>query len=235
MYSADGDYTVTLTASDDDMLSDETSQVVSISSAVFTASDLSSAEGKVWEIGTAEGCYYVGSSQGSSEWWGGIDAAGVIERACQLDDEFIFYDDGTMEFATQGQVWVEDYLGGSNECIDEGDLIAPFGVYASGIHAFTASDTEITVEGLGAYIGFNKGFNGGELPGDASGTPASSITYEVYEFSDNDGVQRFNHNSGLRCISWRVLLDDAHDCGISPFYKTKKGSRPCAVSPFFCA
>ncbi|MDO7740938.1 MAG: hypothetical protein MUP94_04595, partial [Flavobacteriales bacterium] len=58
------------------------------------------------------------------------------------------------------------------------------------IHAFTASDTEITVEGLGAYIGFNKGFNGGELPGDASGTPASSITYEVYEFSDNDGVQR---------------------------------------------
>ncbi len=189
MYSADGDYTVTLTASDDDMLSDETSQVVSISSAVFTAADLSSAEGKVWKL-DGEGSYYVGPSQGSSEWWGGIDAAGVIERACQLDDEFIFYDDGTMEFATQGQVWVEDFLGGSNECIDEGDLIAPFGVYASGIHAFTASDTEITVEGLGAYIGFNKGFNGGELPGDASGTPASSITYEVYEFSDNDGVQR---------------------------------------------
>jgi len=188
-YSADGDYTVTLTAMDDDMLSDQTSQVVSISSAVFTAADLSSAEGKTWRL-DGESSYYVGPGQGSSEWWGGIDAAGVIERACQLDDAFIFFDDGTFEIATQGQVWAESYMGGANECLDDAALAAPFDVFGSGVHSFTATDTEITVDGLGAWIGFNKAYNGGELNNEGTGTPASSITYEVFEYSNNDGVER---------------------------------------------
>jgi PKD repeat protein len=188
-YSADGDYTVTLTAMDDDMLSDQTSQVVSISSAVFTAADLSSAEGKTWRL-DGESSYYVGPGQGSSEWWGGIDAAGVIERACQLDDAFIFFDDGTFEIATQGQVWAESYMGGANECLDDAALAAPFDVFGSGVHSFTATDTEITVDGLGAWIGFNKAYNGGELNNEGTGTPASSITYEVFEYSNNDGIER---------------------------------------------
>ena len=188
-YAADGEYTVTLTATDDSFASDEATDIVVISSAVFTAADLSSAEGKVWRLDGA-GSYYVGPGQGSSEWWGGIDEAGVIERYCQMDDEFIFFDDGTFEIDTQGDIWVEDYMGGNNECIDETTLSPPLDAFASGTHAFVSSDTEITVQGLGAYIGFNKAFNGGELPGDGSGTPASEITYEVFEYSDVDGVQR---------------------------------------------
>lgn len=188
-YAADGDFTVTLTASDDNFASDEATATISISSAVFTAADLSNAEGKVWRL-DGEASYYVGPAQGSSEWWGGLDAAGVVERYCQMDDEFIFYDDGTFVYDSQGDVWAESYMGGNNECLTDESLTAPFDAYGSGTHAFTATDTEITVNGLGAFLGFNRAYNGAELPTDGSGTPASSITYEVYEYSSNDGVER---------------------------------------------
>ncbi len=188
-YAADGDYTVTLTATDENAQTDQTSQTVSISSAVFTADALSNATGKVWRL-DGESSYFVGPCAGCSDWWPGIDAAGVIERACQLDDEFIFFDDGTFEIATQGDVWVEDYLGFTPSCVDESMLASPFDVFGSGTHTFSSTDTEITVDGTGAYIGFNRPFNGGELPGDASGTPASSITYTVFGYSNNAGVER---------------------------------------------
>ncbi len=188
-YAGDGEYTVILTASDDDFQSDEASQIIVISNAVFTAADMSSPEGKVWKL-DGEGCYIVGPAQGSSEWWGGLDAAGVIERACQMDDEFIFYDDGTFLIETQGEVWAEGYMGGSNACVADDLLNPPFDVYGSGTHSFSATDETVTVTGLGAYIGFNKAFNGGELPNEGTGTPASEIMYEVFEYSNVDGVER---------------------------------------------
>ena len=98
----------------------------------------------------------------------------------RLDDEWIFYDDGTMEYTTDGFVWAESYMGGNNECLDETLLAAPMDAFAAGTHAFTATDTEITVNGLGAFIGLNKAFNGGELPNDGTGTPVETITYEVF-------------------------------------------------------
>ena len=107
-----------------------------------------------------------------------------------MDDEWIFYNDGTLDYVTDGVIWAEGYLGGGNECLDETLLSAPLDAFAAGTHAFTASDTEITVNGVGAFLGFNKAFNGGELPDDGTGTPASSITYEVYEYSNNNGVER---------------------------------------------
>ena len=81
-------------------------------------------------------------------------ATGVVERYCQMDDEFIFYDDGTFS-TTQGDVWAESYMGGNNECLTDESLVSPFDVFGSGTHAFSATDT-ITVNGLGAFIGFNK-------------------------------------------------------------------------------
>ena len=188
-YGMDGNYEVTLTAYDDAGESANTSQTLTISSAVFTAADLASADGKTWML-DGENCYYVGPCQGCNDWWGGIDAAGVIERACQLDDQWVFHSDGTMEYITDGVIWAEDFLGGNNECIDETTLTPPLDAFAAGTHAFTASEAEITVDGLGAFIGFNKGYNGGEHPGDGSGVPASSITYEVFQYTNVDGVER---------------------------------------------
>ena len=39
----------------------------------------------------------------------------------------------------------------------------------------------ITLDGAGAFLGFAKGFNGGEL--DGTNSPAGSITYEVIDYA----------------------------------------------------
>ena len=129
-YGMDGNYEVSLTAYDDAGESDNITQTVTISSAAFTAGTLSSPTGKTWML-DGEASYYVGPCLGCNNWWGGIDAAGVIERACQLDDQWVFYDDGTMEHITDGVIWAEDYLGFAGECIDETELTPPLDVYGA--------------------------------------------------------------------------------------------------------
>ena len=188
-YSAEGNYTVTLTAMDAMGGSDQKSEVISISTAAFTAAALSSAAGKVWRL-DGEGSYFVGPTAGSSEWWGGLDATGVVERACQMDDEFIFTDGGKFEYASQGQVWAEDYMKGAFACTDDAALVSPFDAFGSAVHSFSATDINITVTGNGAYLGFNKAYNGGELPAEGSGMPASELTSEVLEYTNASGVEK---------------------------------------------
>ncbi|MDX1408126.1 MAG: PKD domain-containing protein, partial [Saprospiraceae bacterium] len=182
-YAAEGEYTITLTARDDEGNSDEATSVVVISGVDFTADALSAADGKTWVLDGANS-YFVGPSAGNNEWWPG---PGEGERACQMDDEWIFSDDGTMQYDSKGQVWAEAYMLGPDGCVDDGDLTPPFDVCGSGTHMFVVTegtDTDparITVMGEGAFLGFNKAFNGGELNGvDA---PPSQITYDVLDYS----------------------------------------------------
>jgi PKD repeat protein len=182
-YSADGDYTVTLTAMDDNGNSDETSQVVTISSAVFTPAALTSADGKVWVLdGVAS--FYVGDAIGSNGWWPGITEADLAARACMLDDEFIFFDDGTFVVDTKGEVFAEGYMGGSDACIADGDLPAPYNGLASGNYTFEATDATVKVIGDGAYIGFSKGYMGGEYNG-GDATLSQEITYYVHDYTSD--------------------------------------------------
>ncbi len=187
-YTAEGTYTVTLTAKDGNGESDVATQDIVISSAVFTAATLSSATGKVWKL-NGEASYKVGSAPGAGDFWGGIDAVGVMDRACQMDDEFIFYDNGDFKIDTKGQVWAEGYMLGTNACMDNSALIAPYDVFGGGDFAFTGSATELTVNGLGAYIGFNKPFTGGELDNNGTTAPASTITYQVFEYAKSGNTE----------------------------------------------
>ena len=101
-------------------------------------------------------------------------------------------------------------MGGNFECVDDAALTAPFDAFASGTHSFTATDTEITVNGLGAYFGWNKPYNLGELPGNGSGTPQSSITYEVFDYTANNGVERLTITVDYG-ENQETLTDDPHD------------------------
>jgi len=187
-YAAEGEYTVTLTVGDGQGNTDQTSKTVQISTASFSADVLSNADGKVWRL-AGENSFYVGPFEGSSEWWPGLDAAGVDLQSCRIDDEFIFTDGGSMEYDALGQIWYEDYMGGSNICADESAVTSPFDVLTSGVHAFSVTDATatdpalITVTGDGAFIGFSKPFNGGELNVDTP--PRSEITYRVLEYTNS--------------------------------------------------
>jgi PKD repeat protein len=191
-YTAEGEYTVTLTVSDGLGNSDDISKTVQISSAQFTGATLSSADGKIWKLAGVQS-FYVGPTAGSGEWWGGITEADLVARACQLDDEYIFHDGGMFVYDSKGAVFAEPYMLGNNDCVNDGDIVAPYGPLASGTHAFEvteATDSEparIKVIGEGAFIGFNKAFNGGELNGTIP--PVSEITYTVFDYTSAGGTE----------------------------------------------
>ena len=69
------------------------------------------------------------------------------------------------------------------------------------------------MNGLGAYFDWNKAYNQGELPNDASGTPQSTITYEVFDYTSNDGVDRltitvdYGANPGEAYWTMRMISD----------------------------
>lgn len=191
-YAAEGEYTVTLISSDDMGGSDQISKTVQISSAEFTPAALSSMDGKVWKLaGVAS--FYVGPSPGSGEWWPGITEGDLEARACQLDDEFIFQDDGTYGYDSKGAVFAEDYMGGTFACLNDEDIPEPYDVLGSGTYTFEvteATDTEpatIRVIGEGAFLGFSKAYNGGELNG--TDPPVSEITYDVLDYTNAGGVE----------------------------------------------
>ena len=184
-YTSEGEFTVTLTAMDDMGGSDMKSEIVAISSATFTAAALSNATGKVWKLDGANS-YFVGPTPGSNEWWPGVDVP--ADRPCIFDDEFVFTDGGMFSFDSKGAVWSEAYMGGADACVDDGDIPAPYNVLGSGMHEFSATDTQITVTGSGAYFGFSKPFNGGELDGMLA--PVSEITYEVIDYAKTGNTER---------------------------------------------
>lgn len=204
-YAAEGDYQVTLTAmgaGGDDMAT----QTVSINSATFSAAVLSSAAGKIWKLDGANS-YYVGEGPGGNNYWGGVSAADVVTRACQFDDEFIFFENGDMEYDTKGEVWAEGYMLGGDACAPDGDLVPPYDVFGSGMHTFTATDDQITVNGNGAFFGFNKPYNGGEHT-DGTSTPVSTITYEVigYELSGTTEKVTISINYGSANDYWTMRM-----------------------------
>lgn len=184
-YASEGEFDVTLTANDDMGGSDMKTETVVISSATFSAATLSNAAGKVWKLDGANS-YFVGPTPGSNEWWGGVD--NIDDRACQFDDEFVFTDGGMFSYDTKGEVWAEAYMGGADACVADGDIPAPYNVLGSGMHSFSATDSQITVMGAGAFIGFNKAFNGGELDGMLA--PVSEITYEVIDYAKTGNTER---------------------------------------------
>ncbi len=212
-YAAEGDYDVTLVAMDDNGNMDMVTKTVSVSAAVFTPAVLSSENGKVWKL-AGEGSYKVGDAPGSGVWWGGPSAEDVTgARACQFDDEWIFFDDGTMVYDAKGSVWAEPYMGGPNDCVAEADLTAPYDVFASGTHAFEVVEgdpTQIKTVGLGAFIGFNKPFTGGELNNDGTTAPVSEITYDVLEFTSTatrDIVVLTIDYVGDGCCYWTISIE----------------------------
>ncbi|MFT7233261.1 MAG: surface protein, partial [Cyclobacteriaceae bacterium] len=151
--------------------------------------NLSSAGGKHWKLAPRDHAFYVGPSIGSSEWYANTQVD-VTERDCLFDDQFIFYDDGTFLIDLNGLIWAEDYLANFG-CVTIDQLPLAFQVMGQGAYTYStaasSANSAITVNGAGAFLGFSKGYNGGEYPTDGTGNPVSSITYTIlnYEVIEN--------------------------------------------------
>lgn len=147
--------------------------------------------GKTWKLNPEAGAYKVGDASPTAGNWWSSGAGDVGGRACEFNDEYKFtYSSGVFNYDNKGDFYGDGYLGNnSNDCQPNSNYTptqAPWGsnnyTYSFTEKAGIAGKGQLKVIGLGAHIGLQKVRNGGEVT-----TPATEITYDVLEYSHEDG------------------------------------------------
>lgn len=126
-----------------------------------------------WQMSPEAGALGVGPAVGDISWYS-CDATCVVDRACYYDDQYVFNADGSFANLLGADTWVEGWQGGGDSC---GTPVAPHDGSNAASYTFNTSTNQLTLNGVGAFIGLPKAVNTGELtnPADA---PAS-VTYDV--------------------------------------------------------
>ncbi|QTE22468.1 PKD domain-containing protein [Polaribacter cellanae] len=144
-----------------------------------------------WKVAAEPGSLKVGPSSGSGDWFS-IDAAGVAQRACYFDDEYVFGKDFSFKNVLGNETWLEGWQGSNPEACG-----APVAPHNGGAATFThdAANNKVTITGSGAFLGLPKVNNAGELPNVAVPT---SITYDITLSNNNTEMEvRIEAGSGV--------------------------------------
>ena len=117
------------------------------------------------------------------------------------NDEFIFTAGGVYQYKTNGNARNDGYMGSPNGCISDAELAASGNgaAFGSATHSFTftpAAGTSRPIITLtngasgAAFVGFYKGYYGGENTNSANAPNGGSLTnrYEVMSYL-NDGTK----------------------------------------------
>ncbi len=133
-----------------------------------------------WKIASEVGAIGVGPGLGNLGWFS-LNEEQITERACYLDDEYIFNEDGTFQNVLGTETWIESW---QDAAVTDGACGAPVFPHdgsSPATYTFNEAGEELTLDGRGAYLGVPKAVNGSELgsPGD---TP-DSVTY-IAKFVD---------------------------------------------------
>lgn len=192
-FAQDGLYTISLTATNP-VGSITTSQKSIIAVTVLTDAFL---QGVPWRLVVDEQTLFVGPSLGSSAWWSVpkeyLDGTttGTGDWSCIADDEFTFSAGSVYTYATMGATRNDGYFGSPNGCWTDA-MIAASGngaFFGSGTHTYefvpataTSRARIILTNGpnRAAFIGFHKGFFGGENTSNAN-PPNGGRTTNEYE------------------------------------------------------
>ncbi len=200
-YASDGSYAVTLTATNENGSSNTSANII-ISSTVLTEDLL---VGGAWKLQVTAHACYVGGGMGLDNWWitplanlDGTMIGTTDDWSCMTDDEFIFSAGGGYEYKTNGSSRNDGYMGSPNGCWSDAEIAgspgAPFG--SCNTHTFTftpaAGGARPIIEvtngpGFAAFIGFMKGYFGGENSDGANPPNGGNSTnrYEVIAYTAN--------------------------------------------------
>ena len=133
-----------------------------------------------WKVSPEAGALHVGPGDGSTWWANSLDD--VTTRACYFDDEFVFNTDGSFSNVLGTETWLEPWQGVDPEAC--GAPIYPHD--GSNAATYTYSDSTVTLNGVGAYLGLQKVYNGGELGAANADSAIASRTYDIALSSGND-------------------------------------------------
>ncbi len=151
-----------------------------------------------WQVAGEAGALKVGPEKNSGAWWQ-IDSAGVTERACYFDDQYILAADGSFSNVLQDETWIEGWQSGSADAC--GAPVFPHDGVGDATWEWDEGAGTLTLNGTGAYLGLPKAVNSGEL-GSPSEAP-SSVTYEVT--LEEDGSMTVNIEAGSG-VHWTYKL-----------------------------
>jgi len=215
-YATDGIYNVKLTATNING-SAEATAVLFLSTSVLTDALL---QGAPWKIRAEDKSVFVGPGMGSPDWWSVPKAffttpGGTDDWTCMVDDEFIFSAGGMYEYKTNGSARNDSYMGTPNGCWSDAEIAAspgaPFGSCATHTYVFTpATGTSRPIieltngPGFAAFIGFYKGYYGGENT-DGTKPPNGGNATNRYE------VMGYANTGTVEYLFVTVDISDVHD------------------------
>jgi PKD repeat protein len=226
-YATEGAFNIKLTASNPNGIS-EALHFVFITSTPVTEALLI---GSAWKIRSAEKSIFVGPALGSYEWYsvpldymtGG--GTGPDDWSCIMNDEFIFSTGGAYEYKTNGDARNDGYFGGENGCISDADIAASGNgaAFGSGTHTWSltpASGSNRAILTLtngpdrAAFIGFYKGYYGGENTSNTNPPNGGSLTnqYEVMGYGNSGNKEYLFVTVDISAAhdgsaSWSVVLE----------------------------
>lgn len=158
-----------------------------------------------WKMAEEAGSLGVGPAPGNTQWFS-CDGDCVTQRACYFDDTYVFGVDGSFINNLGAESWIEPWQGGSDAC---GAPVAPYDGSATATYTYDENTGQITLNGIGAYIGLPKANNQGELPN----VPVpNSITYDIV-LSEGNTVMNVVIESGAG-VFWQYKL--VKEADVSP-------------------
>lgn len=202
-YAAAGIYKVKLTATN--AVGNATAeQEFTVTAGAMTEANLI---GGAWKVRLEANSIFVGPALGSNAWWvcplNFMDgsSSGVDNWSCITNDEFIFTAGGVYQYKTNGDARNDGYMGSPNGCISDAEVAASGNgaAFGSATHSFTFTPAAGTARPIitltngasgAAFIGFYKGYYGGENTNSANAPNGGSLTnrYEVMSYL-NDGTK----------------------------------------------
>jgi PKD repeat protein len=197
-YGNDGFYNIVLTVTNANGSSTATKAAFfNLSSPALTDALL---QGAAWKVVVGEKTIFCGPALGSSDWWSvpkGFltgEGTGGDDWTCITDDEFTFSAGGVYTYDSKGSVRNDGYFGSPNGCWLESALTGNGVAFSSGTHSYVftpASGTDRAIitftNGVdrAAFIGFYKGYYGGENTDGANPPNGGNLTnrYEVIGYA----------------------------------------------------
>ncbi len=204
-YAAGGAYKVKLTATNSEASVVKEKEVTVTDGSIFTDANLM---GGAWKVRAEANSIYVGPALGDPSWWqvpGGFltgGGTGGDDWSCITNDEFIFSAGGVYQYKTNGDARNDGYFGDPNGCWTDAQLAASAtgAAFGSALHTYTVTPStattraKITVKnggGKAAFIGFYKGYYGGENNDRTKPANGGSDTniYEVISYVNSGGKE----------------------------------------------
>ena len=127
-----------------------------------------------WMLAPIEAALGVGPAPGSTEYWFNTEED-VTTRACFFDDHYVFNADGSFQNVLGDDTWLEPWQGSDPEAC--GAPVAPHDGSNPATWEYNDASGEVTLTGLGAYLGLPKAVNAGELSSDNPPPVPESVTY----------------------------------------------------------